>query len=171
MPLRNLSTFDRTKYHHLANYEQFVLSLGIPGYKFYIGQHSKQLKVRSLTGPERLKVLKHIKIHQLLPTLDETAVLKIRMLWVELLRLNERFSKRPEDVSEEEIITFECDAKEWVRNFLDTYHRDHVTPYIHAMANHVGQFMRIHGVILPFTQQGLEKHNDMTKQFFHATCH
>lgn len=40
------------------------------------------------------------------------------------------------------------------------------------MANHTSQFMRVHGSILAFTQQGLEKFNDtMTKDYFRATCH
>ena len=34
-----------------------------------------------------------------------------------------------------------------------------VTPYIHAMAKHVSEFRQIHGSVLPFTQQGLEKYN------------
>ena len=42
-----------------------------------------------------------------------------------------------------------------------------VTPYIHAMHSHVGQFIRRHGALLPFTQQGLEKYNDrMTRMYF-----
>lgn len=42
-----------------------------------------------------------------------------------------------------------------------------VTPYIHAMIYHVGDFMRIHGCPLPFTLHGLEKYNDtMTKTSF-----
>lgn len=53
---------------------------------------------------------------------------------------------------------------------MDIYHESNVTPYIHAMANHVHEFMTMHG-ILPFAQQGLEKYNDMTKEFFRATCH
>ena len=40
------------------------------------------------------------------------------------------------------------------------------------MFNHVGDFMRIHGSILPFTQQGLEKLNDvMTRHYFRSTSH
>ena len=32
---------------------------------------------------------------------------------------------------------------------------------------HVGEFMELHQSILPFTQQGMEKHNDiMTKDYF-----
>ena len=45
------------------------------------------------------------------------------------------------------------------------------TQYIHAMMQHVSQFMTIHGSFLPFTQQGLEKHNDnITKDFFRSSC-
>ena len=44
------SGFDITKHKHLERYQQFVSSLGIPSYNFYIGQNSKVLKVRSLTA-------------------------------------------------------------------------------------------------------------------------
>ena len=38
--------------------------------------------------------------------------------------------------------------------------------------NHVAEFMRLHGGILQFSQQGLEKYNDvMTKQYFRGTNH
>ena len=37
---------------------------------------------------------------------------------------------------------------------------------------YVGEFMQIHGSILPFTQQGLEKKNDViTKSYFRSICH
>lgn len=152
--VRTFSTFDRAKYCHLANFEDFVSGLGIPGYKFYVGQSSKQLKVRSLTGPERLKVFKHINIRQLLPTHDEEEVLKIQVLWTELLNLNESFSKHPEAINEATVLAFESDARGWVRKFLEIYHRDRVTPYIHAMANHVGEFMRSH---IAFYSTGIGK--------------
>lgn len=63
-------------------------------------------------------------------------------------------------------------AYDWVVQFIDIYHTRHITPYIHAMKYHVGEFLRLHGAILPFTQQGLEKYNDViTKNFFRASCH
>lgn len=38
--------------------------------------------------------------------------------------------------------------------------------------NHVHEFMLLHGSILPFTQQGLEKYNDVvTKSYFRGTSH
>ena len=67
---------------------------------------------------------------------------------------------------------YETRAKQWGRDFLSVYHSHHVTPYIHAMMYDVGEFMRIHGSIIPFMQQGLEKHNDiMTKMYFRASSH
>lgn len=41
-----------------------------------------------------------------------------------------------------------------------------MTPYIHAFMNHVGEFMTIHGSILPFNQQALEKENDVITKIF-----
>ena len=170
--VNKFSTFDVQKYEHLQRFENFVRSLGIPNFQFYIGQNSKMLKTRTLTGTEKLKVFKHIEMARLLPKMDRMEVARIQHLWTELLEINHLLSKSPDNVSTADVRTFEDKAREWVRRFVDVYHRDNVTPYIHAMANHVSEFMQIHGSVLPFTQQGLEKYNDvMTKQYFRATCH
>ena len=80
--------------------------------------------------------------------------------------------KRAEASTEDTITQYETRSRQWVDKFLDVYQRRYITPYIHAMACHVGQFMRIHGSILPFTQQGLEKFNDnVTKVYFRSTNH
>ena len=40
------------------------------------------------------------------------------------------------------------------------------------MIQHVGEFMSTSGALLPFTQQGLEKYNDMmTKDYFCSSSH
>ena len=155
----------------MDSYQNFVSSLGVPGYQFWIGRNSKELKIRSLTGLEWLILFKNIKIKELLPKLNDPEVLDIQILWTELLELNTTFSKRPEEICKDDISQFEADARNWCRKFLTLFHQHNITPYIHAMANHVGEFMRVHGSI-PFTQQGLEKYNDtMTKEYFRATCH
>ena len=67
---------------------------------------------------------------------------------------------------------YERFAYDWVVQFIDIYHTRHTTPYIHAMKCHVGEFLHLHGAILPFTQHGLEKYNNVvTKNFFQASCH
>ena len=130
------------------------------------------LKSRSLTGPEKLKVFHNIKVWLLLPNFPCNEASKIQHLWDELLQLNMLFSSAADDLSPAVIDTIECRAREWGRNFLCVYQSKEVTPYIHALMNHVGQFMQIHGSILLFTQQGLEKLNDVvTKNFFRSSCH
>ena len=47
-----------------------------------------------------------------------------------------------------------------------------VTPYMHALAMHIGEFIQLHGSVVRFTQQGLEKLNDLTtKHYQRATNH
>ena len=42
-----------------------------------------------------------------------------------------------------------------------------VTPYIHALVNHIPEFIKLHGNVNFFNQQGLEKFNYVcTKIFF-----
>lgn len=140
--------FDVENYKHLKAYEDFVASLGIPSYHFYVGKSSKLLKVRSLTGTEKLKLFQNIRVANLLPNISTEEHERIQHLWDELLCLNAIFSKRPGDVTEEDIDNFETRSKDWVDKFLELYHEYEVTPYIHAMYCHVGQFMRIHGSYL-----------------------
>ena len=54
--------FDVTKYKHCKGFEDFVRSIGISDYRFYIGKSSRLLKIRSLTGPEKLKLLSNISM-------------------------------------------------------------------------------------------------------------
>ncbi len=93
-------------------------------------------------------------------------------LWDKLLEINQLLSARPEDVTTATIETYEQLSREWGLKYLELYHTKEVTPYIHAMICHVGDFMRVHGCLLPFTQHGLEKYNDtMTKDFFRGSSH
>ena len=62
--------------------------------------------------------------------------------------------------------------KLWVKLFTTTYQSKDVTPYIHAFSMHVPEFIKLYGNIISFTQQGLEKLNDVsTKDFQRASNH
>ena len=164
--------FDIAKYKHCKGFEDFVRSLGISDYRFYIGKSSKLLKVRSLTGPEKLKLLSNINIQSLLPSIPPSEGGRIQTLWTDLLQINTFLSKPEDALTLTDIDAFAIQARGWVHRFTDVYHANNVTPYIHAMANHVSEFMKLHGSIISFTQHGLEKYNDcMTKQYFRATNH
>ena len=170
--VKKMTAFDPEHFSHINAFQVFVTSLGIPDLNFYIDKSSKELKCRSLTGPEKLKVLRRICIVGLLPRFETTEAEKIQFLWDELLQLNFIFSKPARELSLADIDIFESRARTWVRKFIDVYHEKNITPYIHALMNHVPEFMRIHSSILPFTQQGLEKYNDiMTKQYFRSSNH
>lgn len=86
-------------------------------------------------------------------------------LWDKVLEVNTLLSVRPEDVSKEVIEKYEQFCRIWGLKHLDLYHKKEVTPYIHAMICHVGEFMRMHGCLLSFTQHGLEKYNDTMTSF------
>ena len=74
---------------------------------------------------------------------------RIQRLWT--LELNTIFSKKPEEITEVDKSLYERLVYDWVVQFIDIYHTRHITPYIHTMKCHVGEFLHLHGAILPFT--------------------
>ena len=63
-------------------------------------------------------------------------------------------------------------TKSWVSLFVSIYQSKDVTPYMHCFAMHTSEFIRLYGNVVTFTQQGLEKLNDITtKQFQRSSNH
>ena len=112
-----------------------------------------------MTGSEKYQVFQKIDIPTLFPSLLKKH--KLQALWTEFYHLVQELGK-----IECEADTFELAAKTWIRSFLTIYQTIDVTPYMHAFAMHVAEFLRLYGNIVMFTQQGLEKLNDITtKQY------
>ena len=103
-------------------------------------------------GPEKLKLLLAIDVSALLPNENLSKVSAIQSLWVQLLTVNRILGKPSSEIDESVLAHFEDMAKEWVVTVCTVYQQKRVTPYIHAMHSHVGQFIRKHGALLPFTQ-------------------
>ena len=61
------------------------------------------------------------------------------------------------------------DIKNWVREFLTVYQTKNITPYMHSFANHVPEFIECYGNIAIFTQEGLEKLNDITTKHYQCS--
>jgi hypothetical protein len=60
-------------------------------------------------------------------------------------------------------------TKNWIKLFCKVYHLKHVTPYIHAFANHLHQFYK-NGNLHFYNLEGLEKLNDLTTiEYFKAS--
>uniref|UniRef100_A0A1X7SJS9 DUF4218 domain-containing protein n=1 Tax=Amphimedon queenslandica TaxID=400682 RepID=A0A1X7SJS9_AMPQE len=67
-------------------------------------------------------------------------------------------------MQEEETVPedFKEAAQSWVSLYLTIHQTKNVTPYIHALAMHVWEFIKLYGSLEPFSRQGLEKLNDFT---------
>ena len=60
--MKRFSSFEISRYKHIQGFQQFVKSRGIPGFELYIGRTLKELKCRSLIGPEKLHAFQSIQI-------------------------------------------------------------------------------------------------------------
>lgn len=155
---------------HLSTYEAALKSIGISGFSFWVGKTSQTLKWRSLTGPEKLVLFAKFNVANHFPDLKDKE--KIQNLWAKFLEINKLLSAKPEEITDVLIKQFESKSRLFVDDFVRLYPSKHVTPYMHCMMNHVHEFMKSHGSILQFTQQGIEKYNDvMTKDYFRSTSH
>jgi hypothetical protein len=60
----------------------------------------------------------------------------------------------------------------WLELYLTVYQAKDVTPYIHTLYAHVPEFLSLYTNLECFTQQGMEKYNDITsKNFFRSSNH
>ena len=163
-----VKSMDQLKY--VKKYEETVKMLGVTGFSFWIGKESKHLKWRTLTGPEKLTVFSKINIAETFPEIPQSS--DVHTLWKQLLDINTLLSIRPEEITSEKVADFRSKSTAFVQIFTQIYPAKYVTPYMHCMMQHVGEFMSTSGALLPFTQQGLEKYNDtMTKDYFRSSSH
>ena len=158
--------FNREKFTHMARYEAFLQDLGIP-FRWYVGKETKQLEYRDLTGPEKVKVFQNIKIASLLPNSKFKG--QIQEIWDGYWDIT---TKLKNDFNAEEVKQFETTITSWLQKFLTVYEAKAVTPYMHALYAHVPEFLNLYINLEQFTQQGMEKYNDVTsKNFFRSSNH
>lgn len=111
-----------------TDYEKFVSTLGIPSYNFYIGQTSKQLKVRTLSGPDTLKLFRHIYWYSQPAAFHWPQYNTPGTRFVEkIFKINELLSACPENVTENVIQKYESMTREWGMKFLEVYQTKKVT--------------------------------------------
>lgn len=148
--IKKAQNLDRAKAKHLEHYEQFLHQSCKIHFKFYTDKTSQGIKWRDLTGPEKIKLFAYIDIPSLFPALEKKV--QIQKLWTTFCELI-NYLNEPDCVAAQ----FDCRAKAWVCLFTSLYQTKDVTPYIHAFAMHVSQFVNLYGSITMFMQQGLEK--------------
>ena len=150
---------------YLKPYEIFLNEKCKIRFRFTEDRDSKEVKYRDLTGPEKVRLFKNIDIPSIFPSLPKKE--ELQNLWTNFFNLINIINE--DDCSPEDI---NLKTKDWVTSFTSIYQTKDVTPYMHAFAMHMAEFIHLNGSIVKFTQQGLEKLNDITtKHFQHATNH
>ena len=159
------TSLDQANTTNMKAYQTFLNESCKIRFQWYFEKEAKKLKWRDLTGPEKKIVFEKINIPTLFPALQQNQ--QIQKLWEDFFGLIRSLSKSECDADD-----FEKHSKEWVQLFTSVYQSKDVTPYIHAFAQHVHEFLRLYGNIVIFSQQGLEKLNDLTtKHYQRATNH
>jgi len=134
-------------------------------FQWNVDKVSKEIKYRDLTGPEKVRLFTHMDIAEKFPALSKAK--ELGKLWKDFLSLVQDINKETCDADD-----LRRKIKLWVTLYLSVYQTKDVTPYIHSFLNHVPEFIRLHGNLISFTQQGLEKLNDVsTKEFQRASNH
>lgn len=122
-------------------------------FKFSICKDTKQLQWKDLMSPEKLVLFEKIILFPQMPKVDE-----MNSLWKDFTGLYQMLHRK--NISQAEADEFGISAKQWVQDFTCVYQTKHVTPYIHLMAMHIPEFLKMYGNLVQFTQQGMEKLND-----------
>jgi hypothetical protein len=106
----------------------------------------------SLMGPSKIIMLEHFPITEFM---EGERGITVQFLWREFSRLYKII--RQDSINDQEIDTFEMDVRNWIKLFCrpsqnsvnslgigleSIYPSTSVTPYMHALANHVPQFMK-----------------------------
>ena len=74
--------------------------------------------------------------------------------------------------TDESIVQLEENIKGWFTIFLSLYQTKDVTPYMHALYSHVPEFLKLYKNVAFFSQQGIEKYNDVaSKNYFRSSNH
>ena len=144
---------------NIDTYVDFLNNVCKIRFRWYVDKESKKLTWRDLTGPEKKRLFKNIAIPTMFPELQTKS--QLQLLWTEFFELVEILGKTACDAAD-----FDRRAKAWVKSFTAIYQSKDVTPYIHAFSMHVSEFLKLYGNVVLFTQQGLEKLNDITTIHF-----
>ena len=155
------NAFDRGVYRHMAGYEQFVNKCNIQ-FSWFVDKETKKLKWRDFTGPEKLILFSKIEIPSLLSNFSKK--FELQELWDDFIKIYDIL--RMKDFVAVDIPQSKITLHNWMKLFLSIYQTKHVTPYMHALVQHVPEFINLHDSLVAFNRQGLEKLNQFqTKDF------
>lgn len=160
---------DRTKVVNIVRYEKFINETCKVAFHFFVDKDSKKLKWRDLTGPEKLKVFNSVDIPKLFPRVRFGHL--VQNLWKEFLEIY-KILRSHTALSNEQVNDLKVKIDDWINNFVDVYQTKNITPYLHVLSCHIHEFVRRYGTISQFSQQGVERLNDViTKDYYRSTNH
>lgn len=154
---------------NLRNYSQFLeygLKIKHPIQK----TKENKLRLRSLNGLERLKILESIDIVELFPDWPLAEKEKYQKLWRDFYNIYVSL-KNPNGFPREQMAnTVKDSTLAWGELYKSLKWQGYVTPYIHAFVDHLYEMIIEHGDLSLWTMQGLEKLNDiLSKEYFMCT--
>lgn len=127
-----------------------------------------KMRLRSLNGLERLKVLESINLVELFPELEDRV--ELQQLWRGFFNIYVSL-KNPNGYPKDQMAALVKESTlAWGNLYTSISWRGSVTPYIHAFVDHLHEMIAEHGEVCLWTMQGLEKLNDiLSKEFFMCT--
>ena len=121
----------------------------------------KEIKLKDLNGPEKLRLFNNINIVKLLPGYEKRK--ENQNLWTDFMKLYVALKKNSLTSEEIDVI-----CKQWLQDFVNLNHRSDCTPYVH-LTQHLSELIRLHGHIGLFNQEGHERLNQISiVQYFRA---
>lgn len=124
---------------------------------------NNSITIKDFTGPQKIKIFQRISFEELY--LEADRIDNIKFLWNDYVEIFNLVKKVEIPWDELKIRT-----KNWQKVFLDVYHSNEITPYIHAFVHHLHEFVKLYEDVDQFTLEGLEKLNDQTtRQVFRGT--
>lgn len=113
------------------------------------------------------KVLEKLDIKNVMEAVGTEDAEGIDNLWKGFQTLMRALQVQENDPDYLEPQCFKTYVREWGKLFLEMYYDDDITPYIHTFVYHVPQFLEMHGTLMQFNCQPVEKKNHWQSQAFH----
>jgi hypothetical protein len=128
-------------------------------YRIYENHKTGTVEGRSLRGDEKTKVFVNIDLKTIMP--DSINVDGLQKIIDDYIFIYKQIVESKTTPRKLEKLT-----SAWMTHFLTIFHAKWVTPYMHLFLNHLHEAYQMHGNIYLYNQQGLEKLNSITTNFF-----
>ncbi len=132
------------KMKYMESFQTFVNDQCKINFQWFIDKETKKLKWRDFTGPEKLTLFSKINIPSLLPNFEQSD--SIQKIWDSFMKIYKTLLMQTMNDIQLEVL--KQDIKNWMGLFLEIYQTKHATPYMHALLQHVPEFIELHGSLV-----------------------